>query len=339
MTKKTGNVNGKKGAGRALVTGGAGFIGSHLCEELVKRGFRVTALDNLSTGRRENISSLLRDKPSFSFVKGDIRDEALMRRLIRSCDIVYHLAAAVGVKLILRRPIRSILTNVGGTEVLLRLASGYGKKMVIASSSEVYGKQGCVSLKEDMDSIFGPTTVARWGYAFGKAIDEILALAYFRQKKTPVVIVRFFNVVGPRQIGRYGMVLPRFIEEALSGRPITIYGKGSQIRSFTYVLDAVRALVDLSQCRQAEGEIFNIGSPEHVTIKQLARLVKARIHSASTLEFIPFEKAYGPDFEDSPCRICDLRKIRKAIKYRPRYSLEDIIRMTAAYFTQKKKAK
>ncbi|MFA5038670.1 MAG: SDR family NAD(P)-dependent oxidoreductase [Candidatus Omnitrophota bacterium] len=316
---------------KALVTGGAGFIGSHLCEELLGRNFRVTALDNLSTGRRENLSSLSRDQ-SFSFIKGDIRDEALMSKLVRSCDIVYHLAAMVGVKLILQKPIRSISTNVTGTEILLRLASQYKKKILITSSSEVYGKQGCVPLRENMDSVFGPTTVPRWSYAMSKALDEILALAYFRQKNLPVVIARFFNTVGPRQISRYGMVLPRFIEEALSGKPLTVYGNGSQVRSFTYVLDAVRAVADLSLCRKAEGEIFNVGSEEHVSIKQLAGMIKARTRSSSPLKFIPYARVFGPDFEDSPCRICDLKKIKKVIGYRPCYSLDDIIRMTIAHF-------
>jgi len=323
-------------ATHALVTGGAGFIGSHLCEELLSRGFKVVALDDLSTGSKLNIAYMLPWKKRIVFIKGSILNERLMERLIKKTDIVYHLAAAVGVKLILDNPVESILTNIKGTEIILRLSARYGKKVFIASSSEVYGKRTHIPLKEDTDTLMGATNISRWSYANAKAADEFLSLGYFREKRLPVVVGRFFNIVGSRQVSSYGMVLPRLIEEALTGKPITVFGDGSQIRSFTYVKDAVRAVVDLTLTKEAEGKIFNIGNEEHISIRQLARKIKQKTGSKSKIKFIPYEKFYGKDFEDVKCRLCDLHKIKKVIRYSPKYSLDKIINLTIEYFKQQK---
>ena len=323
---------------KALVTGGAGFIGSHLCEELLQRGWQVSAIDNLSTGYKSNIAPLLKDTKNFKFYKDSIMNEALMRRLIKGSDVVYHLAAAVGVQYILKHPIHSILTNIEGTEIVLRCVSKYKKKVIIASSSEVYGKYVFLPFKEDDNMILGPTNISRWSYANAKAADEFLALAYYKERKTPVVILRFFNIVGPRQVQFYGMVLPRFIEQALSGQPMTVYGDGEQVRSFTYVKDAVRAIVDLSLEKKAEGQIFNVGSDEAVTIRHLAHKIKEKTHSASKIYCIPFEKIFDSDFEEPVCRLPDLSKIKRTINYSARYSLESIIDNTLAYIRKKKKS-
>jgi len=315
---------------RVLVTGGAGFIGTHLCEELLRRNFRITVVDNFSTAPKSHLSFFLKHK-SIRLHKRSILDARLMKRLVSQCDIVYHLAAAVGVDFILSHPVDALLTNVEGTANLLKWAAHYHKKVVIASSSEVYGKGTHSSMNERDDRILGPTTVSRWSYSEAKAIDEFLALAYFKETKLPVVIVRLFNTVGPRQVGRYGMVLPRFIQAALDGKPIPVYVDGSQIRSFTYVKDAVRAIVELSLEKKAEGEIFNVGNGEPVTIKDLAFAVKAATHSASRIKYISYKKAYGSkagDFEDIRCRIPDISKIKKLIGYRPQYDLEKIVHCT-----------
>ncbi len=321
----------------ALVTGGAGFIGSHLVEELLNRGMRVIIVDDLSTGRKENISHLLKNRSDVEFHKGSILNEKLMRKLIKRSDIIYHFAAAVGVKYILKHPVTSILTNVEGTSFILKIASQYKKKVVLASTSEVYGKHVCSPIKETDDRVLGSTSVSRWSYSDSKAIDEFLALAYAKEKKLPVVIVRLFNIVGPRQVGHYGMVLPRFIEKALLNKPIPVYGDGSQIRTFTYVKDAVRAIVDLSLTKKAEGEAFNIGSDQPISIMELAKKVKEKTNSKSKIKIIPYEKAYGKDFEDIECRIPDISKIKKIINYQPKYDLDIMIEETVEYIKSKLK--
>lgn len=320
---------------KALITGGAGFIGSHLCEELIKRDFLVTALDNLSTGASSNIKHLIKDKRKFEFCKGSVMDYALLERLIRRCDVIFHLAAAVGVQYILDHPIQSILTNVEGTENVLSLASAYHKKVLIASTSEIYGKHSSKAIREEDNRILGPTNVSRWSYADAKAVDEFLALAYHLEDKLEVVILRFFNVVGPRQVGRYGMVLPRFIEEALSGKPITIYGDGRQTRSFTYVKDAVRAVADLSLTQKAIGKAFNIGGDESISVIQLAHKVKRKLKSSSKIIHVSYEKVYGENFEDVRHRVPDISRIQKLIGYRPQYNLVKIIDETTKYFQNK----
>jgi len=322
---------------RALVTGGAGFIGSHLCEELLSRGFKVYAIDNFATSRKENITHLLKNK-YFRFYKGSILDRTLMKRLMNQCDIVYHMAAAVGVKYILDHPITSILTNLNGTEIVLELADQYKKKVIIASTSEVYGKHVCLPFRENDDRILGSTSISRWSYAEGKAIDEFIALAYANEKKLPVVIVRLFNTVGPRQTATYGMVLPRIIQQALDNKPITVYGNGKQTRAFTYVLDVVGAIVDLSLVKKAEGEVYNIGNEQAISIKAFALKIKQKTHSKSLIKFISYKKAYGKrsiNFEDMQCRVPDISKIKEMINYQPKYDLDMIIDSTIVYFLKK----
>ncbi len=324
---------------RALITGGAGFIGSHLAEELLAGGFKVTVIDNLSTGCRENIGHLLKNK-NFRFHKNTIMNERLMSRLIRDCDIVYHLAAAVGVKYILDHPLDSILTNVQGTEVVLRLADKFHRKVLLASTSEIYGKDLSSASSEDDDRTLGPTSIGRWSYSDSKAIDEFLALAYAKERKLRVVIVRMFNTVGPRQVGSYGMVLPRFVQSALAGKPITVYSDGLQARSFTYVKDAVWAIVGLSLHKKAEGGVFNVGSDQAVSIKDLAIRIKTRSGSRSKIVFIPYAKAFGKraaDFEDMGCRIPDISRVRKLLNYRPHFDLDMMIDETLDHFKGKRK--
>jgi len=324
---------------RALVTGGSGFIGSHLCENLLLRGFKVTAVDNLATSRKSNISLIIKNK-NFKFYQGSILDVKLMRRLIQTCDIVYHMAAAVGVKYILDNPLGSIITNIKGTEIVFELADKYHKKVILASTSEVYGKHACEPFKEDDDRILGPVNKSRWSYAEAKAMDEFLALAYLKERKLPVVIVRFFNTVGPRQTGRYGMVLPGFILKAIQNKPITVYGDGSQMRSFTYVKDAVEAVVELSLKKQAEGQVFNIGGAANISIKELAEKVKQRVGSLSQIVFVSYEQAYqgnAEDFEDMVCRIPDTEKLQKMIGFKPEFTIDEIIDRTIDYFRKVKK--
>ena len=324
---------------RALVTGGAGFIGSHLCEELLSRGFKVYAIDNFATSRKSNIARLLKNK-YFRFYKGSILDRTLMKRLINQCDIVYHMAAAVGVKYILDHPITSILTNLNGTEIVLELASRYKKKVIIASTSEVYGKHVCLPFRESDDRILGPTSISRWSYAEGKAIDEFITLAYANEKKLPVVIVRLFNTVGPRQTATYGMVLPRIIQQALNNKPITVYGDGEQSRAFTYVLDVVGAIVDLSLTKKAEGQVFNIGNEQDISIKEFALKIKLKTHSKSPIKYISYKKAYGKrsiNFEDMQFRKPDISKIKQMINYQPKYDIDAIIDKTIDCFLNKGK--
>jgi UDP-glucose 4-epimerase len=307
-----------------LITGGAGFIGSHLSEALLAGGHEVFVLDNLSTGSIENIVHL-KGEAKFHYTIESVSNEPLLAEHVDLCDIVVHLAAAVGVKLIVEAPVHTIETNVHGTEVVLKHANKKKKLVVIASTSEVYGKNSAVPFREDADLVLGPTAKHRWAYACSKAIDEFLALAYWKEKKLPVVIVRLFNTVGPRQTGRYGMVIPTFVQQALSGRPITVFGDGSQSRSFTHVEDVVGALVALMQEPRAVGDVFNIGNGAEITILELAERIKKLTNSSSSIVRIPYDEAYEQGFEDMPRRVPDLTKINQLIGYRPRMQLEEIL--------------
>ncbi|MCK4325738.1 GDP-mannose 4,6-dehydratase [bacterium] len=310
---------------KVLITGGAGFIGSHLCEELLRRGDEVTVIDDLSTGRRENIEHLESNK-NFKFVEGTILNYEPMKGLVDECDIVYHLAAAVGVKFIINHPLKSMQINVRGTENVLELASKDKKKVLLTSSSEIYGKKENGIFKEEDDRVLGTTTISRWSYSCTKALDEFLALAYYREKGLPVVIVRLFNTCGPRQTGRHGMVIPRFIRQALSGEPITVYGDGKQTRSFTCVTDVVKAMAELADRPKAVGQIFNLGSEEGITISGLAEKIKELTNSRSEIVYIPYEEAYQEGFEDMRHRVPDISKVRNLIGYWPQMKLEDMLR-------------
>jgi UDP-glucose 4-epimerase len=309
---------------RALLTGGAGFIGSHLAERLLELGHEVHVLDDLSTGSIDNITHL-KGRPGFSYVIDTVTNEPLLAEMIDQCDVVFHLAAAVGVKLIVEQPVHTIETNVHGTEVVLKHANKKKKLVVIASTSEVYGKSADVPFREGADLVLGATVKHRWAYACSKLIDEFLALAYWKEKKLPIVIVRLFNTVGPRQTGQYGMVLPTFVRQALAGQPITVFGDGTQSRSFTYVADVVDALVKLAQEPRAVGEVFNIGNTEEVTIRDLAERVKRITGSSSPVQLIPYDEAYEAGFEDMPRRVPDISKVGHLIGYQPRLGLEEII--------------
>ncbi len=309
---------------RALITGGAGFIGSHLAEALLARGDSVQVIDDLSTGSLDNVAPF-RDHPRFSLIHGSVMDRSLMRPLVSQADVLYHLAAAVGVQLIVQSPVRTIETNVHGTEVALELAAAAGTKVVLTSTSEVYGKSTDVPFRETSDLTLGPTHLGRWSYACSKALDEFLALAYSREKRLPVVIARLFNTVGPRQTGRYGMVIPRFVEQALAGEPITVYGDGTQSRCFTWVLDAVHAIIELSDRDEALGEVYNVGSDEEITILGLAELVRERAGSSSDIVFVPYDDAYAPGFEDMMRRVPSTEKIAALTGYSPSRSVAEII--------------
>jgi UDP-glucose 4-epimerase len=306
---------------KILVTGGAGFIGSHLCELLVHNGHTVVAIDNLSTGRLDNISHLL-PMPGFLFVRETITNSLVLDRLTSEADIIIHLAAVVGVKLIVEDPVNTIATNIMGTEAVLTTANRYGCKVMLASTSEVYGKGFKVPFNEEDDCVMGPTSHSRWAYATSKAIDEFLGLAYYRQFGLPVVVMRFFNTVGPRQTGRYGMVIPRFVRQALLNEPITVYGDGEQSRCFADVADIIDAINKLSSNPAAVGQVFNIGSTEEVTICELAELVIAATGSQSKVIYVPYEEAYAPGFEDMRRRVPDLEKVHQLIGYEPRFTLE-----------------
>lgn len=316
---------------RALITGGSGFIGSHLAEALLSKGHYVTAVDNLATGRLENIAHLT-EHPMFRFVYESITNETVLDRLVSECDVIFHLAAAVGVELIVKDPVWTIETNLEGTEVALRLARRYRKKLLLASTSEVYGKSTDIPFREDSDRVMGPTTKSRWSYAESKAIDEFLALAYHKQFGVPVVICRFFNTVGPRQTGSYGMVIPRMVQKALAGQPIAVHGDGNQTRCFCNVKDAVRAVLALANEPNAIGEIFNVGSQEEVTIRQLAERIKARTASTSEIVYIPYEQAYEKGFEDMSRRVPSIEKIRAAVGWQPTLSLDQTLDDVIAYF-------
>ena len=319
---------------RTLITGGAGFIGSHLSEALLAQGHQVSVIDNLSTGSMENIAHL-KGHPGFSYTIDSITNEPLLAELIDGCDAVFHLAAAVGVKKIVEEPVHTIETNVHGTEVVLKHANKKKKLVVIASTSEVYGKSTAVPFGEDADLVMGPTPKHRWAYACSKAIDEFLALAYWKEKKLPIVIVRFFNTVGPKQSGQYGMVIPNFVRQALAGQPITVHGDGTQSRSFTYVGDVVDALVKLLAEPRAVGQVFNVGNVEEITILDLARRVRDLTGSRSEIVLVPYEQAYEAGFEDMPRRVPDLRKIHELIGYEPKVQLDEILRLVIDYFQKR----
>jgi nucleoside-diphosphate-sugar epimerase len=306
---------------RAVITGGAGFIGSHLAERLLADGHHVTVVDNLSTGSLTNVRHLLAD-PAFELVTESVLDEALMGYLVQRCDRVYHLAAAVGVRWIIDHPLLSIRTNIRATEVVLEQASRYEKPVLIASTSEVYGKNDSGPLREDDDSIIGSTRIARWLYANSKATDEFLALAYHREQGLPVVIVRFFNTIGPRQTGQYGMVVPRFVQQALRDEPLTVYGDGQQTRCFTDVRDTVEAVVRLMETPAAVGEVFNVGNSAEVTIEELARRVVRRTGSTAPLRYVPYEQVYEQGFEDMRRRVPDGSKLRATIGFAPEIPLD-----------------
>lgn len=315
---------------RVLLTGGAGFVGSHLCEALLAAGHEVDILDDLSTGSLDNLSAVASDPRAHTTI-GSVMDEAVMAPLIDRADFVFHLAAAVGVKLIVEAPVRTIETNVHGTEVVLRQALKRRTPVVVFSTSEVYGKSADVPFTETADLVMGPTTKHRWAYACSKALDEFLALAYHKEFQQPVIIVRLFNTVGPRQTGRYGMVIPNFVRQALAGEPITVFGNGTQTRSFTYVGDVVVGLLGLMRTPAAVGEVFNIGNDEEVSIFDLARRVKALTGSASEIVLIPYDEAYEAGFEDMPRRVPALGKIGSAVGYRPTVDLDEILRRVIAH--------
>jgi UDP-glucose 4-epimerase len=315
---------------RALITGGAGFIGSHLAESLLGAGHGVTIVDDLSTGRFENISHLT-GLPGLQFVAETITNEMITDRLIRECDVVFHLAAAVGVQLIVSDPVRVIETNIFGTHAILKLANRYRKKVFLASTSEIYGKGNHAPFKEDDDRILGPTTRSRWCYSASKGVDEFLALAYWKEKALPVVIFRLFNTIGVRQTGQYGMVVPRFVSQALKGDPISVYGDGQQSRCFCDVSDAARAIIELADCPKAVGEVFNVGSTTEITILELARRVKALTGSRSEIVFVPYEKAYEKGFDDMRRRVPDISKISHVIGWTPRLSLDESLERIITY--------
>ncbi len=308
----------------SLITGGCGFIGSHLAELLLDQGEKVVVLDNLSTGRFDNIRHLV-DRPSFSYIIADLADEAVLADAVGRADTIYHLAAAVGVELIVRDPVHTIETNIEGSGKVLKLAARRGKRVLLTSTSEVYGKGVRVPFSEDDDTLFGPTSKSRWSYAFSKAVDEFLALAYHEAQGLPVVVVRLFNTVGPRQVGHYGMVVPRFIDQALRGGPITVYGDGEQSRCFCHVGDIVPALHALVNCKAAEGKVVNLGSDEETTINQLAERVRAKIGRDLPIQRIPYDEAYRPGFEDMRRRAPCTDRARELIGFRPQRSLDDIL--------------
>ena len=316
---------------RSLITGGAGFVGSHLSEELLRRGDEVFVIDDLSTGRIDNIEPLKRN-PKFHYVIDSVHNERVLAEWIDRCDVVYHLAAAVGVKLIVESPVNTIETNVHGTEVVLKLANKKKKKVLITSTSEVYGKSTAVPFREDQDLVLGPTTKGRWSYACSKAIDEFLAIAYWHEKRLPVIIVRLFNTVGPRQTGRYGMVIPNFVQQALNNEPITVYGDGEQSRAFGYVGDIVRALADLARHPQAVGEVFNIGNTTEITMNALAERIRQMTGSLSEIVHIPYDRAYEQGFEDMPRRVPDISKIQRLTGYQPSVELDEILERVIADF-------
>ncbi len=316
---------------KALITGGAGFIGSHLAEQLLQQGHEVAALDNLSTGRMENIRPL-QANPKFQVVVGSILDERLVDKFVERCDVVFHLAAAVGVQLIVNRPLESLTTNIRGSEIVLDMAHRYHKKLLITSTSEIYGKNAGGPIKEDDDRILGSPLKSRWSYSTAKAVDEILAYTYWKEKGLPSVIVRLFNTVGPRQSGAYGMVIPRFVQQALKEEPLTVYGKGDQSRCFLFVLDAVGALIKLMELPEAAGEAFNLGSQEEITIRQLADQVISLTGSSSKLEFIPYDKAYEQGFEDMARRVPDTSKAKRFVGFKPTKGLKEILESVISYY-------
>ena len=315
---------------RALITGGAGFVGSHLAEFLLARGDDVVIIDDLSTGAMDNIVHL-KGHARFSYHIDSVMNRPLVAELVDHCDVVFHLAAAVGVQLIVEDPVRTITTNIAGTEVVLQMAAKKHRKVLITSTSEVYGKRTDVPFREDDDLLMGPPNKRRWSYACSKAIDEFLAMAYWEEYRVPVIIARLFNTVGPRQTGRYGMVIPRFVDQALAAQPITVYGDGSQARCFGYVGDVVRMLAGLAQAHAAEGEIVNVGNDREITIADLAQLVKERAGSTSDIVLVPYDVAYARGFEDMQRRVPDLTKLNRLLKDRPRTGLPEILDAVIAH--------
>lgn len=322
---------------RALITGGAGFIGSHLAEALLARGDDVFVLDDLSTGSVENVRHL-KHSVKFHYVFDSLQNRHLLAEMVDESDVVFHLAAAVGVRLIVESPVRTIETNVNGTQLVLDAASKKRKLVFTASTSEVYGKSTKVPFCEDSDLVLGATTKGRWSYAASKALDEFLGLSYWKEKRVPVIVARFFNTVGPRQTGRYGMVLPNFVSQALAGAPITIYGTGKQSRCFCHVHDAVESILRLVDSGKAVGEVVNIGSDEEVTIEGLAQMVKQRAGSNSEIVYVPYDQAYEPGFEDMLRRVPSLNKLTSLAKFSPRTSLPEIVDSVVAHFREKRKA-
>jgi UDP-glucose 4-epimerase len=318
----------------SLVTGGAGFIGSHLVEALLARGRRVLLVDDLSTGDLANLEKV-RSHSQLQIVIDSIANEAALKELIAQVDDVYHLAAVVGVRLVLEEPERTVATNIEPTEMILRLLSDRPRPLFLASTSEVYGKNPKVPLGEDDDLVLGPSTKSRWIYACSKALDEYLALSYHQRKGVPVVIGRLFNVVGPRQVGRYGMVLPRFVDQALAGGPVVVYDDGHQIRCFAHVADVVRGILDLMACPRAVGRVFNLGCDDAVSIRQLAERVVRAVDPGLAIEHIPYAKAYAPGFEDIRCRVPDLSRIRETIGYQTLFTLDDIVRESISWRSQR----
>lgn len=316
---------------KAIVTGGAGFIGSYLCEDLLTEGWNVCAVDNLSTGRYENVGHL-EGNENFQLIIDTVLDRALMDSLIRNCDVVFHLASAVGVRLIIQEPVKTIETIIEGTDVILTLARRYRKRVLITSTSEVYGKGAKVPFSENDDTVQGPTTTRRWAYAAAKAIDEFLAFAHWHETRLPVVCVRLFNTVGPRQTGQYGMVIPRFAQQALAGDPITVYGDGEQSRSFGSVLDVSPVLIKLIDCQEACGQVVNIGNNKEVTINALAERVKTLAESDSPIVHIPYEKAYVEGFEDMRRRVPDISLAKKLIGFEPKQSLDEVLKSVIAHY-------
>jgi UDP-glucose 4-epimerase len=319
---------------RYLITGGAGFIGSHLAERLLENGQRVVLLDNLSTGSMENIHHL-KGSANLEYHLDGIENRQLLSELVDDADVIVHFAAAVGVKLIVESPVRTIETNVNGTQLVLEAASKKKKLVLLASTSEVYGKSTQLPFREDADLVLGPTTKGRWSYAASKALDEFLAIAYWKEKKQPVIVVRFFNTVGPRQTGRYGMVLPNFVKNALKHEPIEVYGNGKQSRCFCDVRDSVEAILRLIPLECAIGEVINVGNTEEVTIENLAKMVKERTNSSSPIHFVPYDKAYEPGFEDMMRRVPCIDKLHSLTGFRPQSGLAEIIDKVAAYYRQK----
>jgi len=316
---------------RVLIRGGAGFIGSHLADAYTERGDEVCCIDDLSTGSIDNIAHL-RKHPRFRYVIDSVHNHQVLAELVDECDVVFHLAAAVGVKLIVESPVRTIETNVRGTEEVLTHANKKKKKVLITSTSEVYGLSTEVPFREDGNLVMGATTKGRWSYACSKAIDEFLALAYWRERKLPTVVVRLFNTVGPRQTGQYGMVIPTFVKQAMAGRPLTVYGTGEQTRCFGYVGDVVGALVRLMDSEEAVGQVFNIGSSEEVSILEVARRVKELTGSKSEIVFVPYDEAYEEGFEDMPRRVPDTTKIRNLIGFEPKETLDGILRKVIEHY-------
>lgn len=316
---------------RFLITGGAGFIGSHLAEALLARGDSVTIIDDLSTGRFENVEHLV-SNPRFDFAIDSITNDTVLDRLASQCDVIVHLAAAVGVELVVKSPVYTITTNIGGTDAVLHAARRYRAKTLIASSSEVYGKATHVPFHEDDDVLLGPTCRHRWAYAASKMVDEFLGMAYYREYGLPVVSFRLFNTVGPRQVGHYGMVMPRFVGAALAGDTLQVYGDGTQTRCFCHVKDAVRAIIGLANEPAAVGQVFNIGSTEQVSIMQLAHRVISLTHSSSEIVLVPYEKAYAEGFEDMQRRVPDISRIQQAVGWTAKYSLDEIILDVARSF-------